>query len=61
MHVNHLKVLKRFLFNGHTTRFHPQIQKLKSANTAKQIVPCKSTKCIANDILFKHITPPKIQ
>ena len=36
MHVNHLKVLKRFLFNGHTTRFHLQIQKLKSAYTASR-------------------------
>ena len=60
IHVNHLKVMKRFLFNGHTSRFHLQIQKLESAYTAYQIVPCKSTMCTANDTLFKHITRPKI-
>ena len=33
MHVNYLKVMKRFLFNGHTIGFQPQIQKLQSAYT----------------------------
>ena len=31
MHVNYLKVMKRFLFNGLTIGFQPQIQKLQSA------------------------------
>ena len=43
-----LPIFKKFLFNGNTIGFHPQIQKLELHT--KQIVPCEST---AEEVSFE--------